>query len=246
MWLGVSHFVNDEGVPIPSVSTEQMREVDRIAIEGDSPNLFQMMENAGRSLALTAIEHLGAEWREKSIVVCAGPGGNGGGGICAARHLANHGGNVVLILSVPDRMTSVAEQQLRLFQKAPGRIGVTESTDADLILDALVGYGLSGAPSGPIRDTIRWVVEQSAPVISLDVPSGVHSTGGETPGDAIRANTTLTLGLPKTGLSSQLAGDLWLADIGIPAQTYATAGIELARPIFSGRYRIHLNRQSGR
>jgi NAD(P)H-hydrate epimerase len=202
-----------------------------------------MMENAGRTLAQAAVEYLGAEWRDRPIVVCAGSGGNGGGGICAARHLANHGGDVVLILPVSDRMTSVAEQQLQIFRKTPGRIGATESAEAELILDALIGYGLKGAPGGANQDAIRWITENDAPVISLDVPSGLDSTTGKAPGDAIEATTTLALALPKTGLLSPLAGDLFLADIGIPVGVLAMAGIRLDRSIFMGRHRIHLNRR---
>lgn len=238
----LTEFITDEGVLVPPVTTEQMREVDRVAIENQTPNLFQMMENAGRTLAQTAIEHLGAEWRDRPIVVCAGSGGNGGGGICAARHLANHGGDLTLILPVLDGMTPVAEQQLQIFRKTSGRIGAAKSAEAELILDALIGYGLKGAPGGANQDAIQWMAGDDAPVISLDVPSGLDSTTGETPGDAIEATATLTLALPKTGLFSPLAGDLFLADIGIPSQVLAMAGIPLDHPIFEGQHRIHLNR----
>jgi len=67
----------------------KMREVDRVAMDETGPNLFQMMENAGRNLAELAFEKIGEGWRNAKIVVLAGTGGNGGGGICAARHLAN-------------------------------------------------------------------------------------------------------------------------------------------------------------
>jgi YjeF-related protein N-terminus len=82
-------FGTDTGKEVPAVTAAQMREVDRIAIEETGPNLFQMMENAGSNLAAQALEALGVRWREALVVVLAGPGGNGGGGICAARHLAN-------------------------------------------------------------------------------------------------------------------------------------------------------------
>src|SRR5262252_6871963 len=86
--------VTDSGIEVPVVTTEQMREIDRIAVDETGPNLFQMMENAGRNLALQAMEVLGAKWSRASMIVLAGGGGNGGGGICAARHLANRGLNV--------------------------------------------------------------------------------------------------------------------------------------------------------
>jgi len=71
-------FVTDAGVTVPAVTTDQMREVDRVAIEEVGPNLYQMMENAGRNLALTVLETLGANWTSTPITVLAGTGGNGG------------------------------------------------------------------------------------------------------------------------------------------------------------------------
>ena len=87
------------GREVPAVTADQMREIDRIAIEDTGPNLFQMMENAGRNLALHALDVLGTDWRDRHTLVLAGAGGNGGGGICAARRLANHGANVTLVLA---------------------------------------------------------------------------------------------------------------------------------------------------
>ena len=94
----------DSQFEVPVVTTEQMRKVDRIAIDETGPNLFQMMENAGRNLALQVMETLGAMWNRASITVLAGGGGNGGGGICAARHLANRGIDVKLCVAEPARL----------------------------------------------------------------------------------------------------------------------------------------------
>src|SRR5215469_15771025 len=87
-------FITEDGIEVPAVDTDQMREVDRIAVEETGPNLYQMMENAGRNLASLAIEVMGKEWQKAKILVLAGTGGNGGGGICAARHLANRNSTV--------------------------------------------------------------------------------------------------------------------------------------------------------
>lgn len=83
-------FVTDTGIEVPSVTEGEMRRVNRIAIEETGRTFYQMMKNAGRSLALQAIEMLGAGWDSEDIVVTAGTGGNGGGGICAGRHLASN------------------------------------------------------------------------------------------------------------------------------------------------------------
>ncbi|MCC7241506.1 MAG: NAD(P)H-hydrate epimerase [Acidobacteria bacterium] len=220
-----------------------MREIDRLAVDTTGPNLFQMMENAGRSLALQAIDLLGAEWRGAGVVVLAGAGGNGGGGVCAARHLANHGVAVRLVLADPDRLTGVAAQQRRVFASTPGREVRADALAGggrpDVVIDALVGYGLREAPRGATADLIDWANASGAPILALDVPSGLDATTGEAPGLAVAARMTLTLALPKTGCVSPEVGELWLADLGIPVSVYNAAGIPYVDP-FGARYRVRL------
>ena len=105
-------FATDLGVRVPAITTDQMREVDRVAIEELGPNLYQMMENAGRNLAVTVLETIGAAWSETPIAVLSGTGGNGGGGICAARHLANRGADVTVVVTDPAGLTPVPSEQL--------------------------------------------------------------------------------------------------------------------------------------
>jgi NAD(P)H-hydrate repair Nnr-like enzyme with NAD(P)H-hydrate epimerase domain len=82
-------FMTELGADVPAVDSAQMREVDRIAVEETGPSLYQMMENAGRNLALLAMQLLDGGWERAKVLVLAGSGGNGDGGICSARHLAN-------------------------------------------------------------------------------------------------------------------------------------------------------------
>jgi len=96
------------GVEVPAVDAAQMREVDRIATEETGPNLFQMMEDAGRSLARLVIDVLGDRRQDAEILVLSGGGGNGGGGICAARHLANRRARVMLCLADPSKLQGVS------------------------------------------------------------------------------------------------------------------------------------------
>ena len=108
-----------------------------------------MMENAGRNLALLATELLGNGWEKAKIVVLAGTGGNGGGGICAARHLANRNINVRLCLTNPDRLGEVPAFPKKIFQFTCGRevnLRYLSDEPADLILDAVIGYSLQTAP----------------------------------------------------------------------------------------------------
>ncbi|NNC39547.1 MAG: NAD(P)H-hydrate epimerase, partial [Acidimicrobiia bacterium] len=93
---------------------------------------------------------------------------------------------------------------------------------------------------GVVETMIEWAAGHAAPVISLDVPSGVDSTTGHTPGAHVQAAVTLTLALPKTGLAVPAAGELLLADIGIPGEVYRRVGIDVAPEMFGGRYRVGL------
>lgn len=236
------HFFTDAGAHIPAITADQMRALDRIAMEDTGPNLFQMMENAGRSLAALALDILGAQWNRARVVVLAGRGGNGGGGICATRHLANRRVNVTLVLADPDHLGSMPSFQRKIFQHTGGKeADVSDLSEAsfDLILDALIGYGLRAAPHGRVSELILWANGTQTPILALDLPSGVDATTGEAPGACISARWTLTLALPKTGLVSEKTGALFLADIGIPAGAYRRAGVEDIPP-FGERFWIPL------
>jgi len=241
-------FRTSAGVEVPAVTTDQMREIDRIAVEESGPNLFQMMENAGRSLAEMTLECLGKKWRQARIVVLAGTGGNGGGGIVAARHLANHGAQVELCLARPEKLGEIPAWQRKVFQSTTGReVSPRElgGGPVSAIVDALIGYGLESAARGVFAELIGWANRSRAPILSLDVPSGMNSTTGETLGPFIKAVWTMTLALPKTGLASGKAGRLTLADIGIPALIYRRIGLPYVPP-FGNRFRVSLSMRRAR
>jgi len=226
-------FRTTEGRAVPAVTAEQMREIDRIAVEDFGLGILQMMENAGRSLALNAIEMLEGERGE--VVVLAGSGGNGGGGLCCARHLCNHGLPVRLLLSkAPGDLTGAAGSQLRILRAA----GVAPEDPKRsrqvlrrprLVVDALVGYSLRGAPRGRVAELIEQCNEEASRVLSLDIPSGRDATTGERPGAVVRSDRTLTLALPKTGLEG-VPGTLALADIGIPPGVFEALGLAFRWP----------------
>jgi NAD(P)H-hydrate epimerase len=235
-------FVTDTGVIVSAVSAAEMLEVDRIAVQETGPNLFQMMENAGRNLASFAVECLEGKWKRARVLVLAGPGGNGGGGICAARHLANHGVNVAVCLLAPDKLGQVPAFQRQVYRATAGReIGADELSRErpDLVVDAIFGYSLSGPPRGAALEMILWANGAGAPVLALDIPSGVDATTGETPGECVQARWTMTLALPKTGLVPDLTGEVELADIGIPEGAYRRMGLAYCSP-FDHRYRVPL------
>jgi NAD(P)H-hydrate epimerase len=240
--MGLS-FITDTGIVVPALTATQMREVDRVAVEETGPNIFQMMENAGRSLALCSIEMLGTGWHDARVVVLAGPGGNGGGGICAARHLANRGARVRLCVADEERLGDVPVFQRRIYCSTSGGeipFAQLDEEPADLVLDAIIGYSLLGAPHGTALHLIRWANLSDAPVLSLDVPSGVDATTGQTPGEFVEAHRTMTLALPKTGLIPSRTGELFLADIGIPEAVYRRVGLRYQSP-FDSRFRVPLS-----
>ena len=210
---------------VPSVTADQMREVDRVMTEELGIGLAWMMENAGVHLAQLAISRFAPD----TVTVLAGAGGNGGGGLVAARHLANRGVRVSVALAREPAPGSVAAHQLAIAERLGLPIGREgRPGPADLVVDALIGYSLRAAPTGRTADLITWANTQPAPILALDVPSGLDATTGETAGICIAAIATLTLALPKTGLAdTDRAGELYLADIGVPPSVYARLGIEV-------------------
>jgi len=222
-------FTLADGQPVPAVTAAQMREVDRAMTEDFSIELVQMMENAGRNLADLAW----TRYRPGTVVVLAGPGGNGGGGLAAARHLLNRGADVTVVLSKGE-LAPVPAHQLAIAR----RMGIPvppEPPAADLVIDALLGYSLRGDPAGRAADLITWAGGQRSPVLALDTPSGLDVTTGHQGNPCIRADATLTLALPKTGLAApDVTGRLFLADISVPALLYQRMGITVPRMFSDG------------
>ncbi len=222
---------------LPVLTTDQMIEVDRLIIEEWGITLIQMMENAGRNFAELARHQLGGTVTGSRVKVLCGGGNNGGGGMTAARHLHNWGARVeVILVGDEDRLKDVPAHQWRILQK----MGITRSTlelsNANLILDAMLGYGAKGDPRSPIADWIHLANESRHPILSLDSPSGLDTTTGIPGSPCINASATLMLALPKTGLLTPAAkpfvGDLYLADIGVPPELYAvpSLGLQVTSP----------------
>jgi NAD(P)H-hydrate epimerase len=209
---------------VPALSSEQMREVDRIMVEDLRIELVQMMENAGRNLAELALR----QFHPATVTVLAGPGGNGGGGLVAARHLANRGAHVTVTLSHPaSDFGPVPAHQLDIVTRMGMPISPTPQPAA-LVIDALIGYGLTGDPTGRVAELIDWANGQDSPVLALDTPSGLDATSGRAATPCIRATATLTLALPKSGiLDAANTGDLFLADISVPPDVYGRLGISV-------------------
>ncbi len=231
---------------VPQLTPEQMAQVDRLAMETFGIQLIQMMENAGRNLADLAQAMLEDQVEDRPLLVLAGRGNNGGGGLVAARHLANRGAQVQVVLAHDlDTFQGVPAHQLEILLAMGVSVMYAENgwelPSADLVIDALIGYGLRDAPRGPVADLIQLANSHPAPVLSLDIPSGLDGTNGQAYTPCIRAEATLTLALPKQGLflAPHIAGHLFLADISIPPILYEALDLDLP-PIFAQNPILHI------
>lgn len=228
-----------EASAVTWLSVEEMRAVDRGAI-GIGLSLVRMMENAGANLSSLARQMLGGNLAGRRVVVLCGPGGNGGGGLVAARRLGSAGAAVDVRLGVaPEALAAVPREQYELLRRSglgmkrdPGQgLGAP-----DLVIDALLGYGQTGAPRGGIAELAA--ATTGLPVLALDVPTGLELESGTGFEPAVRAEATMTLALPKYGLHSEAGlertGELHLADISVPAVVYDRLGIRYRSPFERG------------
>jgi NAD(P)H-hydrate epimerase len=219
------------------LTAAQMRDCDaRATAEFKVPSLT-LMENAGAATAHYAAIRYGAVATGRAIILC-GKGNNGGDGFVAARRIREKvsGSNpVVLLFAAPTSLKGDAAANYERLQKSGGTIRVVPNADywhrerqavaaAPLVLDALLGTGLSGPAEGLPRAVIEDVntLCHRSRVLSLDIPSGMSSDSGESPGSCIRAGATLAFAAPKIGEllppNCDSVGKLSVAEIGIPPQ----------------------------
>ncbi len=229
-------------ISLPVLDSAQVHEVDRLMMQSYELSPLQTMENGGRNLALLAKEMLDGDLADRPIVVLAGRGNNGGGGLAAARHLLNWGAWVQILCSHPPaEYAGTPAHQLRALQAMGAPLAWAEEgwelPLCDLVIDASIGTGLRGEPNGKARDLIQLANSSVAPILSFDLPSGVDGGSGTLFTPHIRAAATLTLALPKSGLLSDEArgycGELYLGDFGVPTTLYEQLGLEV--PPFFGR-----------
>jgi NAD(P)H-hydrate epimerase len=221
---------------IPTLTSAQVKQVDHLTSERFGIALSWLMEAAGWQLA--------RHCRARTYVLC-GRGNNGGDGLAVARHLHRWGLLVGVACTDPDGLVGPAADEAEALRKLgipierEPRIG-----DAVLVLDALLGTGLSGPPQGAVAEWIEVINEAGRRVVAVDVPSGLDADTGAVPGVCVQADLTVTLCLPKPALlteqGSRLAGDIWVVDIGVPNEVYASIGIEPPGRLFAQQDRMHL------
>jgi len=224
------------------LTAAQMRQLDQQAIEDVGIPGIVLMENAGR----TTYQILRQEFPDLDdpIVVLAGRGNNGGDGFVVARYLANAGRQVfVLLLAEREQVHGDAKTNLDILEQMSVPIFEITSEEelreqtpllqtAGLLVDALLGTGLASEVRGIYRAAINLLNEMAAPVLAIDIPSGLSADTGHPQGVAVLADVTVTYGYPKLGQilppGRDLVGRLWQVDISIPRRLDAGSSISLA------------------
>ncbi|AFV12054.1 carbohydrate kinase-like protein [Thermacetogenium phaeum DSM 12270] len=222
------------------VQADEMRELDREATRRFGIPGLLLMENAGLSIVDVILKRF---WdnkpQGKRILILAGPGNNGGDGFVVGRHLFNRGAEVkILITAPPDSYGGDAEVNLKIVSEMgiplrvlePERLREVEEmlAGADLVLDALFGTGFRGVPREPVASLIRLVNKAGKAVVAVDLPSGLEADTGRVAGDCVRAQVTVTMGMPKIGLylepGAQYAGEVVVGDISFPPELKTEEG----------------------
>ncbi|MGN6032545.1 MAG: NAD(P)H-hydrate epimerase [Thermomicrobiales bacterium] len=222
---------------LPALPAAAMAEVDRLMLDDLGVGTLQLMETAGHAIAAFARERcLPDGVAGTRVLALAGSGGNGGDALVAARWLAAWGAvSTVVLTKAPEAVAGAAAHQLATVQ----RMGIPILTaddplpDAGLILDGLLGFSAAGnqPPRGAVATLIEGANAHPAPVLAIDLPSGLDATTGAIGLPCIRARWTVTLVLPKTGLlvpgAEAVCGAVAVADIGVPVEILRRAGAVL-------------------
>ncbi len=204
-------------------SAARSQTIDRLASErfGLAPEM--LMERAAEALLQFVETRFSPPAR---LAIVCGKGHNGGDGIALGRLAAQKGYRPSLILVEPSaEFAAETQRQLRRAQSEQGLIFLerySDFADYDLIVDALLGTGAKGAPRDAVRTAIETIQASRRPVLSVDLPSGIDCDTGAAPGLAVRADWTVTFGLPKPfslqGAGLTHAGEVHVASLGFPAE----------------------------
>ncbi len=220
-----------------------MREIDRIAVEEIGIPGAVLMENAGKAVADETLKLRGND--PLPVVVVAGAGNNGGDGFVAARHLHNRGVPVSVFFlgdSGESDPSTDAGRNLSIARKMGVRVldlsdgGLLDKLKSALAscsvaVDAMLGTGSKGRPRGACASAVALVNASGRRILAVDLPSGLDCDTGKAEGEAVRADTTVTFGLEKTGFAlcdgPALCGRIVVADISLPR---CAVGKALGRP----------------
>jgi len=209
------------------LTREQVREIDRRAIEQYHIPAIVLMENAARGVADDAEKMLSASGFGTVLIVCGG-GNNGGDGLAVARHLHNRQFKIQVLLSKspehlsPDARTNWNIIQAMKIAHRPATSDAIANEPGDLVIDALFGTGLTTPPRPDDAALIHAINQRATPVLAIDVPSGLDCDRGEPLGTCVRAARTVTFVAEKVGFEKPRAkhyvGGVTVVDIGCPRE----------------------------
>ncbi len=222
------------------LSAAEMRQVDRLTIERAGMRSAVLMEHAGRSVA-RFIQQRFSDFERRLIFILCGKGNNGGDGVVVARQLLEMGARPeVILFADPTALKGDAANNLRRWENASGELHVVRNSDewarwkskiqsCDILVDALLGTGVSGPVEGLLRDVTESANQLSRPaIVAVDIPSGLHADTGEVQGAAIVAEYTVTFTAPKLGMfraeGPRHIGELLVRDIGSPLDLVSEVG----------------------
>jgi NAD(P)H-hydrate epimerase len=213
---------------LPSLTSSQVKELDALAEDRFGVSVEWLMEAAGWSVARFCTD--------RTAVIC-GIGNNAGDGLAAARHLHRWRKLASVCCLDPARLRGPAARELEALRKVGVAVSPEVQLDgAETILDAVFGTGISRSPERRFAEWIDAINASGKRVIAVDVPSGLDADTGVAYAPTVRADMTVTFGLPKHGLLQKdgpgLAGEIWVADIGIPSEAFALLGIEVPDRVF--------------
>lgn len=219
---------------VPEATVQQIREVDRLMVEEYGIPIPQMMELAGYVTARAAMDL----FRPQEVLVLVGKGNNGGDGLSAARHLHNFGVAVKVVLAGElHREAPLAQLESLKKLSVPVLDDPANLGNPSLVIDTLLGYSAKGEPRGSVGLLIREARKLGAPVLSVDVPSGLEVSTGTWFRPAFQGSACLTLGLPKSGMTRDKGiKRLLVGDIGIPREAYHRIGVKVPVMFDRGPY----------
>lgn len=219
------------------ISREEMQEIDEKVPEKYGITTSRLMENAGLRIA----EFIRKETKEKHITVYAGKGNNGGDALVAARRLQLWNYEVEVVLASTD-LDGIREEELEILKNLGVEINQNSSEhDYSLALEGLLGYSISGAPRPPY-DSMVEEINRFETVVSVDIPTGLEPNTGEKFSPCVEPDYTVTLGMPLKGMNEDNSGEIWIADISIPAEVYGDEKYS----IFNQDSLVQLDKVTGR
>jgi NAD(P)H-hydrate epimerase len=207
------------------ISVKQMMDIENNGHQMGFLKKF-MMENAG-AISVKRLSEKFDNLESKSVLIFAGLGNNGGDGLVMARHLAGYGSTVkVILLGIPSEIkTEESKWNWSLLEKMPSVqlvSGIAKNIDfnTDIIVDAILGTGISGEIREPYANAIKYINDSNCFKISVDIPSGVNPDNGQTANIYVKSDMTVTFHKMKKGMPGRrdLCGQIFVEKIGIPPE----------------------------